>query len=436
MANDIRRGYIFPRILIPSGQVNPSKWACIACDQYTSEPEYWEDVSKHVGSSASALHIIMPEVYLNKENLEERVSKMNRTMRDYISNGVLEALPEGVVLTERHLPGALRKGILLAVDLEEYSFDKGAKALVRPTEQTVLERIPPRAAVRRSAMIESPHIMLLIDDEEDSVIGSLHEKREELSKIYDFPLMKDGGRIEGWLAEGESYINSVSDALDNLKLKDNLMFLVGDGNHSLATAKAVWEEIKPELTEWERESHPARYALCEVVNIADSAIEFHPIHRVLFNVNPADCAHFTAERLRSRGVDSKLVFGRWNPSLVSENGKRLVPFKYHDGAGKIIIESHEDELTTALIQPVLDEYLKLNPASQIDYIHGDEAFLKLTSRYDCIGFYMDAVKKEDIFGLIEKYGVLPRKTFSMGEAADKRYYLECRMLTDAVYAQE
>lgn len=436
MSDTERSGYIFPRVLIPASGVNLEKWACVACDQFTAQPEYWEDVAKQVGSAPSAYHIIMPEVYLNRDDIDEFIINKDRTMQNYIANGILEALPDGVVLTERHLPGALRKGIILAVDLEEYSFDKDKQSLIRPTEQTVVTRIPPRAAVRRAAMIESPHIMLLINDENDSVIGPLHEHRDKLNKIYDFQLMKGGGRIEGWLAEGNRYIQQVTNALENLDRKDNLLFLVGDGNHSLATAKMVWEEIKPQLTEWERESHPARFAMCEVVNMNDPAIEFHPIHRVFFNVNPADCAHFTAERLKSRGIDSKLVFGRWNPSLRDGAGNRQIPFRYHDGAGKIIILDAESELIAAQLEPIFDEYLKLNPSASIDYIHGNEAFLRLTSNYDCIGFYMEAVNKEELFDLIEKYGVLPRKTFSMGEAEDKRYYLECRMLTDAEYTKE
>lgn len=427
------KGFQIPRVLLPAENVNLLKWACVACDQFTSQPDYWKAVERYVGNAPSALHITLPEVYLEGENVHDRIADMKETMHAYLESGVLSELPEGVVLTERHIGGKVRKGILLAMDLEQYDYRIENKPVLRATEQTVLERIPPRAQIRRGAVVELPHIMLLMDDERDSVIGPLHMQRNSLPKLYDFELMMDGGRVEGWLAESPKLISALRDAIANLPARDNMTFCVGDGNHSLATAKTIWEEAKANLTEAEQENHPLRYALCEVINLRDPAVEFMPIHRVLFGVNPAGCVQYIVERLRERGKKAKLVFGRWRAEITCD-GTYQIPFLYRDGAGRIIIENPEHPIAVGEVQEIFEEYIASNPSTRIDYIHGDEAFAELSKQYDNIGFYFEAMDKSAFFDLIVKCGVLPKKTFSLGEAEEKRYYLEGRLL--APYAEE
>jgi len=435
MNEALELGFTIPNILVPAEDINLKKWACVACDQYTSQPGYWADVAKFVGSAASTLHIMLPEIYLEDENLGELIAEMKQVMRDYITDGVLEALPRGIMLTERHIGAKVRKGILLAMDLEQYDYDISKKPAIRATEETVLSRIPPRVMIRRGAILEMPHIMLLIDDEQDEVIGNLHMQRDSFQKVYDFELMMGGGRLEGWIADEPKIVNETINSLSKLKRRDNMLYCVGDGNHSLATAKTVWEEMKKDLSEEERENHPARFALCEVINLRDRAVEFMPIHRMIFNVNPSVCAHFVVEKLKEKGRDAKLVFGRWNPSTLTEEGEFVIPFRYHEGAGKLIVSNPESPLAVGEVQDIFDEYISENPSSSIDYIHGDDAFMELSNKYDCIGFYFDAIKKSDFFDLIVKCGVLPKKTFSLGEAEQKRYYMECRLLTHAKYEE-
>ncbi|MEA5003027.1 MAG: DUF1015 domain-containing protein [Christensenella sp.] len=422
-------GFVIPQILLPREDVNMAKWSCVACDQFTSQPEYWDKVEKLVGNAPSTLHMVLPEVYLESDNVVQCIDDLKTEMHEYLNGGIMGLLPEGIVLTERHLNKKLRKGILLAMDLEQYDFKIENKPLIRATEQTVLSRIPPRMKIRNGAPLELPHIMLLMDDPEDSVIGPLHIQRTSLKKIYDFDLMMDGGKIEGWLVDEPKLVSGVIDAIAGLKKRDNMLFCVGDGNHSLATAKAVWDEAKQGLTEEERENHPLRFALCEIINLRDRAVEFMPIHRVLFGVNASGCAQFVTERLREKGRKAKLVFGRWRKEIEADCTYQI-PFLYHDGAGRIVIEDPQHPLAVGEVQEIFEEYIAQNPQSSIDYIHGDEAFLSLSKEYDNIGFYFDSMDKSAFFDLVVACGVLPKKTFSLGEAEEKRYYLEGRMLTD------
>ncbi len=419
-------GFQLPRVLLPAENVNLVKWACVACDQYTSQPDYWKSVEKFVGSAPSMLRITLPEVYLEEEDVHARIVAMKETMRDYIDNGTLVQLPQGIVLTERHLKGKLRKGILLAMDLEQYDYRIENKPQLRATEQTVLSRIPPRAEIRRGAAVELPHILLMMDDEKDSVIGPLHMQRNTFPKLYDFELMMDGGRIEGWLVDKPKILDEMTAALAQLPRHDNMLFCVGDGNHSLATAKAIWEETKEELTQEEQQDHPLRYALCEIINLRDKAVEFMPIHRVLFGVNATACVQFVVERLRERGRKAKVIFGRWRKE-IEHDGTFQIPFLYRDGAGKIVIEDPQHPLAIGEVQEIFEEYLEQS-GQGIDYIHGDDAFMELAKQYDNLGFYFEAMEKQSFFDMIVKCGVLPKKTFSLGEAEEKRYYLEGRML--------
>lgn len=421
------QGFQIPRVLLPAENVNLAKWACVACDQFTSQPDYWKAVERFVGNAPSTLHITLPEIYLEDANVNEHIADMKETMREYLESGVLEELPKGVVLTERHIGGKVRKGILLAMDLEQYDYRIENKPMLRATEQTVLSRIPPRVQIRRGAAVELPHVMLLMDDEQDTVIGPLHAQRTALPKLYDFDLMMDGGRIEGWLVDSPKLLDGLVQAIGALPRRDNMLFCVGDGNHSLATAKTIWDEAKESLTPEERENHPLRYALCEIINLRDRAVEFMPIHRVLFGANPAGCAQFLVERMREKGTDAKLVFGRWR-SEIEHDGTYQIPFLYHDGAGRIIIENPKHPLAVGEIQEAFEDYIRENPSAKIDYIHGDEAFGELARQYDNIGFYFEALDKAEFFDLIVKCGVLPKKTFSLGEAEEKRYYLEGRLI--------
>ena len=421
-----KMGFRIPQVLLPAENVNLAKWACVACDQYTSQPDYWKAVEKFVGTAPSTLHITLPEVYLEDQDVHARIQDMKETMHDYIDGGILQQLPQGVVLTERHLKGKLRKGILLAMDLEQYDYQIENRPLLRATEQTVLSRIPPRAEIRRGAVVELPHIMLMIDDEKDSVIGPLHMQRNTFPKLYDFDLMMDGGRIEGWLVDKQKPIDEMNEAFEKLPRHDNMLFCVGDGNHSLATAKAIWDEAKEGLTPQEREDHPLRFALCEIINLRDKAVEFMPIHRIMFGVNATACVQFVVERLREKGRKAKLIFGRWRKKIESD-GTFQIPFLYHDGAGRIVIEEPEHPLAIGEVQDIFEEYLEEN-GSGIDYIHGDDAFMELAKQYDNLGFYFEPMEKSEFFDMIVKCGVLPKKTFSLGEAEEKRYYLEGRML--------
>ncbi len=429
MKNTKSLGFSVPEVMVPAEGVNLKKWSCVACDQFTSQPDYWNSVEKTVGSAPSTLHIMLPEIYLEGDNVDVDIQNINQTMYDYLEDGVLEVLPQGIILTERTIGNNVRKGILLAMDLEEYDYTEGSTPTIRATEQTVLSRIPPRVKIRMNAPIEMPHIMLMIDDPTDSVIGNLHAQRNSLQKIYDFDLMMDGGSLEGWLVSDENLLDETAEAISKLKRHDNMLYCVGDGNHSLATAKTIWEQIKIGLSEEEKENHEKRFALCEVINVQDSAVEFMPIHRVMFHVNPAQCVQFIVERLKAKGLDAKLLFGRFRKETTTQDGGFIIPFQYRDGSGKIIIEKPNHPLAVGEVQSIFEDYISKTKGSSIDYIHGDEAFTSLSKDYDNIGFYFDSLKKEEFFDMIIRCGVLPKKTFSLGEAEEKRYYMECRLLS-------
>lgn len=411
-------------ILIPQN-VDFSKWSVVACDQYTSEPQYWKSVRKTVGNEPSALNIIFPEVYLNDGSDEDRISKINAVMEKYVNDGLFRELSDSFVYVERtQSDGKVRHGLIGAVDLEEYDFNKGSQSKIRATEGTIIERIPPRQKIRRNAALELPHILMLIDDRERSVIEPLTEKKAEFEKLYDFDLMMDSGHLTGYKVS-ESEKNRIITALDafadrgafeakyNVCGKGVLQFAVGDGNHSLATAKSCWEEIKKTLPQSEWENHPARYALVELMNIHDSALEFEPIQRVLFDTD--------GEKLM------KEFFEYYPNASYEDNGGQKIRYSYNGKEGAIYVKDAPSNLPVGTLQKFLDEYLEKNGGT-IDYIHGDDVVRKLTEEKNTIGFMMDAMEKNDLFSTVIKDGSLPRKTFSMGEAADKRFYLECKKI--------
>ena len=395
--------YFLPaNILLPKGDFE--KWAVVACDQYTSEPEYWKEVEKTVGNEPSALNLILPEVYLSADN-SKRIEKINRTMTDYLETGVFREKENTFVYLQREVTGGkIRKGVVGLIDLENYSYEKGSKALIRATEATVLERIPPRVLIRKDAKLEMPHVMLLIDDPKCTVIEPLEEKINGFEKLYDFDLMQQSGHIKGYSVDDET-AEQIQTALSALveNAEDKLLFAVGDGNHSLATAKECYNLNKTE---------ESRYALVEIVNIHDTSLEFEPIYRVVFGVEPEKFIENFVTDLDGEyfGADAQKF------TCVYGESKREVSLK---PTGKLAV---------ATLQTYLDEYLKQNKNVSIDYIHGEDVVYSLCKAENTIGFIFDGMQKSELFDAIKQDGSLPRKTFSMGHAADKRFYIEARKI--------
>ncbi|MBR2387345.1 MAG: DUF1015 domain-containing protein [Clostridia bacterium] len=410
-------------ILLPDfNKVDTKKWAVVACDQFTSEPEYWEKAAVEVGSAPSTLNMILPEVYLGET--EKRVPAINETMHVYIRD-VLVSHGDSMIYVERtQSDGSVRHGIILAVDLEKYEYTKGASSLIRATEATVIERIPPRVAIRRGAETELPHVMLLVDDPEKTVIEPLAVSND-MTPEYDFELMLGGGHIKGSFI-GKSEQKRIEDALLSLVTDEKmaqrygkegiapLLFAVGDGNHSLASAKAAYEEVKSKLGADVAAVHPSRYALCEVVNIHDDALKFEPIYRVVFGVEQES---FLAE-LRE-----------YAKKLSGEAEAQTVEYLYGDGScGKIVFEHPVQQLTVGTLQTFIDAYIKEHKGVEVDYIHGEGSVASLSKKDGAIGFIFSGMEKSQLFKTVIFDGALPRKTFSMGHAEDKRYYLECRKI--------
>ncbi len=420
-------GVGIPEILLPSLNINMKKWSVIACDQFTSQPDYWTSVEKLVGNAPSILHMILPEVYLNYEGLSENIEHIKVMMNDYLEKGVLEQLPRGIMLTERVMGGTVRKGLVMTVDLENYDYRAGKKPFIRATEKTLLERIPPRVTIRQEAPLETSHVMILMDDVNNKVIGPLYDQKDELEKMYDFDLMMGGGSLRGYFIENEDLMKSTLSALASLPARDGMRFCVGDGNHSLAAAKTVWDLAKEGLSQEEQKDHPLRYAMCEIVNIHDDGIQFMPIHRVLFKVNPSACVHYIADKLNKKGAKAKILFGRWRGGSEAQRGTEI-PFLSREGAGRIIVEHKNHPLLLEDVQDILEEFLKENPSSGMDYIHGQDVFEEMARAYDNLGLYFPSIPKEHFFSTLIECGVLPQKSFSMGEAEQKRYYVECRMI--------
>ena len=418
----MKKCYSGADILLPDLAKNdPQKWAVVACDQFTSEPEYWEKAQKIVGDAPSTLNMILPEVYLDQT--AERIPKINETLLVY-EREILKAYPDSMIYVERtQSDGTVRHGIVMAIDLEAYDYRRGADSLIRATEATVVERIPPRVAIRRNATLESPHVMLLIDDPRKTVIERLYGN-DVGEVIYDFDLMLDGGHIRGTLINGE-YKTAISNALDSLVSneamtekygKDGLsplLFAVGDGNHSLASAKAAYEEVKERIGKNAAATHPARYALVEVVNIHDEALKFEPIYRIVTDV---DCESFVSE------LDAYLA------SLSGNAEEQRIEYVYGDKRGTLIAKAPEQQLTVGTLQKFIDEYISKNPKTKVDYIHGESSVMALAKKENTVGFLFDGMEKSQLFKTVIFDGALPRKTFSMGHATDKRYYLECRKI--------
>lgn len=409
-------------ILIPK-KTDMTKWSVVACDQYTSEPEYWNEVTKIVGDAPSTLNLTLPEIYLEESDVNERIKRINENMDKLLEEDFFNELEDSMIYLERtQSDGKVREGLMGIVDLEDYSYEVGSQTLIRATEKTVIERIPPRVKVRENAKLELPHIMILIDDEKKDIIESLKNKVTETDVVYDFDLMQNGGHIKGYKLNSD-VINEIGTKLDKLADKDYfekkynvhdkgiLLFAMGDGNHSLATAKACYENLKKTMSEEEYLNHPARYALVELVNLHSSALEFEAINRVVFD------------------VDSKKLVEELNKYYtINENGNgQEFELVTSNGVKKLYIENPKSNIAVGSIQILLDEYLK-NNSGKIDYIHGDDVTKELTLKGNNVGFIFKPMKKEELFRTVILDGALPRKTFSMGHSYDKRYYLEARKI--------
>ena len=406
-------------ILIPKN-VDFKKWSVVACDQYTSEPEYWKEVENTVENEPSTLNIIYPEVYLSDG--DKRIKNINDTMDKYVKDNIFTEYKDSLIYLERTLrSGMKRYGIVGVIDLEDYDFNKGSDSLVRATEGTVLDRIPPRVKIRENAALELPHVMILIDDENKRVIEPLKNKTSDFELVYDFDLMQNSGHLKGYILN-ENAKNNIFDGIsklydefdDKYKISDakKLIFAVGDGNHSLATAKTCWETIKNTLSEDEKITHPARFALCEIVNLHDESLEFEPIHRVVFGV---DADNLLAEMSKYYDISNQ------------DNGGQHFEYVYADKRGDIYVKNPSSGLAVGTLQNFLDDYIK-KFGGEVDYIHGEDVTVRLGSKENNIGFILPAMQKNELFSTVITDGALPRKTFSMGEACDKRFYMECKKI--------
>ena len=408
-------------ILIPKNE-NMEKWCVVACDQYTSEPSYWSEVESIVGDNPSTLRLTLPEIYLEDDDVSERIKKINETMSDYLDKGIFKTLENSMIYVERTtLDGRVRKGIIGKIDLEDYDYNKGSETMVRATEKTVIERIPPRMKVRENALIELPHIMLLIDDEKKDIIDSLDKVVTKDEMVYDVDLMQKGGHITGYKLKDED-VNDILSKLDALADKNVfedkygvsdkgvLLFAVGDGNHSLATAKATYNKLKESNTSLDV-LNKARYALVEVVNLHSDALEFEPIHRVLFDIDTDD---FMRELNKYYDINK------------TKTGQKIhIITKGIDE--DFYIDNPKSNLAVGSIQLFIDEYLE-NHKGRVDYIHGDDVTRSLGKKENNIGILLPKMEKNDLFKTVILDGALPRKTFSMGHSYDKRYYLEARKI--------
>ncbi len=420
-------------IMIPKATVDLSKWAVVACDQYTSEPKYWEQVKQLVGENPSTLNLIYPEVYLEESHPEKRIESINTTMKRYVQEDLFTVYKNAFFLVHRTTPSCKvgRWGLLVTLDLEQYDYTPDSRSLIRATEGTILSRIPPRKEIRKNAPLELPHIMVLINDEKRSVIEPLAKKKEQLPLAYETDLMAGGGALRAWVVDADEDMLKIADALEgmleSLPQDNPLLYAMGDGNHSLATAKSCWMDIRKTLPEEEKEHHPARFALVELENIFDEGLEFEPIHRVLFGLDQRAfeselskvCSQYESKKvssLESLDVAINEVDGVQKFGLCDKKGYHLYK-----------LTGPKASITAGTLQLIIDSLLEQKTAS-VDYIHGKDVTATLGSKEGNIGLILPEVSKATFFDSIIKDNALPRKTFSMGEAHEKRYYMEARKI--------
>ena len=431
-------GIQIPQVYLPKKGTDLTKWAVIACDQFTSQPEYWNEVEKIVGDAPSTLNLTFPEVYLEKPGGEERIRNIQSSMRKYMEEGILQP-QDGLVYVERSVAGKTRKGIVLCLDLEAYDYNKGSSSLIRATEGTIVDRLPPRMKIREGALLELPHILVLIDDPNCTVIEPLGAAKSDLEKLYDFDLMLESGHLTGY-AVNQAFENQVVEALRGLAnpetfaakygIDENqpvLLFAMGDGNHSLATAKAIWEKMKSQVGM----DHPARYALVEIENVHDEGLEFEPIHRVLFGLKK-DLFAALEKRFGASLTYRPLTSAQEMVKAVdtAQGAKQTIGLVAGGkGFGLIEIANPSSNLPVGTLQPFLDTFLKEGGAEKIDYVHGEDVTVKLGSELNNASFYLPGMNKSELFKTVILDGALPRKTFSMGEAREKRFYMEARKIS-------
>lgn len=435
-------GLRIPQILLPKPAVNHHKWAVIACDQFTSQPEYWQQVEEIVGDAPSTYHMILPEVYLDTPEEDARIQSTQESMRTYLLESHIFRRINDFIYVIRSIEGKSRRGLMVCLDLEQYDYNKGAQTLIRATEGTILDRLPPRIRIRENAPLELPHILVLFDDPNDIVFGPIDERIESFETLYDFDLMLGSGHLCGLRLGDEKIHSHIFEALGQLvdpetfaekyNLKpgryEPLLFAMGDGNHSLATAKAIWEKLKPEVGL----THPARYALVEIENVHDPALAFEPIHRLLFGIKDdilESMGQFWGEKILVKDLPSTQAMVEivdqaiepWHQiGMVSDDGIRLIE-----------VRDPDDNLPVGTLQKFLDNFLEKGGAEKIDYIHGTEVLFTKGALEDNAGFYVPAMDKSELFKTVILDGALPRKTFSMGEAREKRFYMECRQIQPA-----
>lgn len=431
-------GIQIPQVYLPKPGTDLTKWAVIACDQFTSQPEYWSDVEKIIGDAPSTYNLTFPEVFLENSGGDERIQNIQASMRKYTDEGILQPY-DGLVYVERTVGGKTRKGIVLCLDLEAYDYNKGSSSLIRATEGTIVDRLPPRMKIREGATLELPHILVLIDDPNRTVIEPLSAAKSKLETLYDFDLMLESGHLAGY-AVNQEFENQVVEALRGLakpeifaakygigKDQPVLLFAMGDGNHSLATAKAIWEKMKPQVGM----DHASRYALVEIENVHDEGLEFEPIHRVLFGLKKdlfAELEKTFGANLTYRAIASAEEMVK---AVDSARGEKQAIGLVGGGKefGVIEIANASSNLPVGTLQPFIDSFLKEGGAEKVDYVHGRDVTVKLGSQPNNAGFYLPGMPKSDLFKTVILDGALPRKTFSMGEAREKRFYMEARKIS-------
>lgn len=401
-----------PDILIPNKKIDYSKWSCIACDQFSSQPKYWAALTEIVGDSPSVLNLILPEAYLNL-NQDEKIENINKTMSQYVNDNIFENVNSFVFVKRTLNNEKVRLGLMIEVDLEQYEYTDCNNAYIKATEKTVTERLPARINIRKNACLELPHIMMLLDDKSGDIIESIYKDIDKMDVLYDFELNMNGGHIKGYkVNDNDKLIEKLNGLTDKNFIKSkynfdgNIAFIVGDGNHSLATAKECWNLIKENLSKEEQLTHRARYALVELVNIYDKSLEFEPIHRLLVGAD----INFV------KSMSKTLTKGDSKVKLIYDNKEYLIS----------VSSNPSDAIKD--IQDFIDNYKKSNLAIEEDYIHGDDALLELAKKHNAVGIFMPTISKDGLFDYCLRRGALPRKSFSMGNAEDKRYYFEAKKI--------
>lgn len=396
-----------PHILLPNKEVDYSAYAVIACDQYTSNLKYWKEIEELTLNKPSTYHLMFPEAYLGKVDEDKYINQINSNIDRYLKDNILIDQGECFVLVDRKTNIVERRlGLIISIDLEQYTYQKGIKSLIRASEQTIVERIPPRLKIRENASIELPHILFLFDDKEKTIVEELYKNKDKYEKLYDFDLIHNSGHLTGYKITNT---NEIIEKFENLLAKNNngLLFIVGDGNHSLATAKAHWDKIKINLTDEERKVHPARYALVEAINIYDDGIIFEPIHRIIFNPKEDFLD----------GLRRKLGGSYKSYSYSRKDGKQD------------LYMSDNAPMCYKIVQDYIDEYLKINKDASVDYIHDEKELIDVANKnVNSVAIIMPSLTKDDVFDYIANDEVLPRKSFSMGHADEKRFYLESKKI--------